>query len=267
MNKFIFFLLLIGTISCVHAACFDNGTFPNSTANPCLVNGGPFYQLPPAAYPPHLSSPYYQQVNPYQQPYGYQTGARVPTPQLPGSNVIFPKTGYQNAYNPYYRPDDISRLGYSYPAGYRGPQTEYYQYGGPQYNNHLSQPPSRYTLGQGHPNFSPVAPLFQRRTYNSMYDPDHRQDHTREPIFMDRGTVAFMGRDAELTCAFYDNRYRIVSVSLRFSAKYLDFHTRIQLTERCLGQSDRPIRSRSAASSFRMPSSRMQLPLSQQVIL
>ena len=211
MNRILSFTLLIGSISGIYSSCFGNGTVPNSTASPCLVNGGAFLpnQLPAAVFPHRPSSPFYPQVYPYEQPYGYRTGPQFTQQQLPASNIRFPQPGYQTEYNPYYRPNDVSRLGYSYPAGYRGPEVEYNHNSSPYYNNYLGQPPPRYTLGHGHPNFSPVAPLFQRRTYAA----DHRQDHTKEPIFMDRGTVSFVGRDAELSCSFYDNRYRVVSVS------------------------------------------------------
>ena len=114
--------------------------------------------------------------------------------------MAFPQSGYRtDAYNPFFRPIDVSRVGYSYPAGYRGPQTDWPQYGQP--------PPPRYTIGSGYPSFAPIQPI-QRRTYLV-----EQRGHAGEPIFMGRGGLVFVGRDAELSCSFYDNRFRIVSVS------------------------------------------------------
>lgn len=211
MNRSICFAFLIACIVPVRTSCFGNSSTPNSTISPCLVNGGAFlpHQLPPALFL-NRPSPYYQHTYPQDHPYGYRTAPQFPQQQLPGSNVLFPQSGYQTEYNPYYRPNDLSRVGYSYPSGYRGPQMEWNHYYPPQYSNHLGQPPPRYTLGHGHPNFSPVSPIFQRRTYAS----DYRQSQWKEPLYQGRGTVAFVGRDAELSCSFYDTRYKVVSVCI-----------------------------------------------------
>lgn len=204
--KLLFFLLLITSCTTlVSSSCFGNNSSPNTTTSPCLAGVYIPHQQP---YRP--SSPYFPQVHPTHEFPGYRpAGYPYPQPgyQQPyqGSHVQFPQSiGH---HDPYYRPIDVSRVGYSYPSGYRGPHPHHDWNQQHNYNNHLSQPPPRYTIGHGHPNFSPVPP---RRTYQI-------QSPSKEPVFMDRGTIAFVGRDVELSCSFHDTRYRIVSVSMSVS--------------------------------------------------
>lgn len=203
--KLLFSLLLItASTSFVTSSCFGNATASNSTTSPCLAAAyGQEYRPSSAYFPPaypHHEIPGYRPQTAYYHQHG--------------SNVLFPSPYPGQHHQPYYRPSEGPGSGYSYPADYRGPLPDWNQQ---QYNNHLSQPPPRYTIGHGHPNLLPVHPEFQRRTYIA----DLRQTPPKEPVFMDRGTVGFVGRDAELSCAFYDSRFRLVSVSCDHCSSFL----------------------------------------------
>ena len=191
----LWFLLLCCYVARATASCLGNSTSLNSTT-PCLVGALlPAYR-PQSVFP----SPYPHYVNEF---YGQRPSPQVAfQPHHASYRPVLPN--FQTDYDPYFRPNDAHSNGYTYPAGYRGP--EWTPYHSQYHQQPISQPPIRYSIGGNHPNLSPV---FQRRTYLA-----NSQSHSTEPIFMDRGTVTFVGRDVELTCAFYDSRFRIVSVSL-----------------------------------------------------
>ena len=224
---FLFIVCTFSGVNFIRASCFGNGTSPyNTTSHPCFTG---------AVFPNHLLPPQHsihpQQVYP-QSPFEfpiYRPNPYYPQPGYqPGSSTSFIPGSYQTEYNPYYRPNDISRLGYAYPTGYRGPQFGWQPQEHNYHGNYMNQIPARYSLTFGHPNMLPVHPAFQKRTYVV----NNRPDHLNQPIFMDRGTFTFVGRDAELTCAFLDSRYRLVSVSSLNNSVICMFILRFVLSDR-----------------------------------